>query len=281
MSSKAAISPSFVESAEGRLFVMEYIPDASVDRHHAIIFVPPFAEEMNRCRVTVSRQARALAEIGFRPIVFDLYGTGESGGDFSEASWAIWCKNISAIVEHCAGAACDQYSFVAIRFGALLLLDRSANLLDRAGKVVLWQPCTTGKSFLRQFLRLRIASQMTSNTADKETVGQLMSEFTAGSDLEIGGYSVSPQLALAIESADLSSFGGANLPPVFWFDMVPAVDSELAVVSQNVIRRWRSLGVGVDAVPVIGERFWSTVETTIATNLIDETTALFVEGGKP
>ena len=52
--------------------------------------VPPFAEEMNKCRPMVTEVALGLAESGIASIVPDLYGTGDSGGDFSEGDWETW-----------------------------------------------------------------------------------------------------------------------------------------------------------------------------------------------
>ena len=50
--------PGFVEVAGRRLFTLEFIPGGAC--RGAVLYLPPFAEEMNRLRSHVAAQARAL-----------------------------------------------------------------------------------------------------------------------------------------------------------------------------------------------------------------------------
>ena len=86
------MNPFFLVGGQGTLFAIYYPPAAGVPRRDGVLYVPPFAEEMNKSRRLVALQARRLAAAGFGVLVPDLYGTGDSAGDFAEARWSIWRK---------------------------------------------------------------------------------------------------------------------------------------------------------------------------------------------
>ena len=70
----------YVSGLAGKIFVLEFVPSGT--SRGSIIIVPPFAEEMNRSRKMLSAQARRLMQIGYRVWLPDLFGTGDSQGDF-------------------------------------------------------------------------------------------------------------------------------------------------------------------------------------------------------
>lgn len=275
MSKAIAINPAFIESLHGRIFVSEFLPDADRDRGHVVVFVPPFAEEMNRSRRMLAVQARALAASGVRSVVFDLPCTGDSEGDFGAARWDMWCDSVATVVEWSTAQQDDSFSLIATRLGAMLAFDAGRGVVGDASRIVLWQPCTSGKSFLRQFLRLRLASQLSANQADRETVGQLMDRFAAGEATEVAGYEVAAELAVAIEAAVLTVPPGVGNVPIDWFEIVAATDAPVPVAARNAADRIAADQATVNMRTVTGDRFWDTVETTVAPQLVIATTALF------
>lgn len=56
----------------------------------AIVYLHPFAEEMNKARRMAALQSRALAKAGFNVLQIDLLGCGDSSGDFADATWEAW-----------------------------------------------------------------------------------------------------------------------------------------------------------------------------------------------
>ena len=56
----------------------------------ALLYLHPFAEEMNRSRRMAALQARELARKGWYVLQLDLSGCGDSEGDFGEATWEAW-----------------------------------------------------------------------------------------------------------------------------------------------------------------------------------------------
>jgi hypothetical protein len=73
--------PAFIDGSGGRLFTLYFAPDAAVSARGGLLFIPPFAEELNRSRHMVVKTARALAAAGWGVLLLDLFGTGDSEGD--------------------------------------------------------------------------------------------------------------------------------------------------------------------------------------------------------
>ncbi len=83
-----------------------------------VMIVSPFAEEMNRCRLWLTKTAVGLAENGVQTLVFDLPGTGDSPMAFGDATWSAW---VDATRRAYAWANRGSSVFVlGVRFGALL-----------------------------------------------------------------------------------------------------------------------------------------------------------------
>ena len=76
----------FLDMEPGQRFCL-FHPPAGTCRG-AALYVPPFGEEMNKSRRMAALQARALAAAGFGVLQLDLYGCGDSSGEFAEARWA-------------------------------------------------------------------------------------------------------------------------------------------------------------------------------------------------
>ena len=62
-----------------------YFPPCSTQPRGGVLYCPPFAEEMNKSRRMAALQARAFAKAGYGVLLLDLYGCGDSSGDFSDA----------------------------------------------------------------------------------------------------------------------------------------------------------------------------------------------------
>ncbi|RLA42511.1 MAG: hypothetical protein DRQ97_13905 [Gammaproteobacteria bacterium] len=75
---------------------------------------------MNKARPMVNRQARLLAEQGYCVVVPDLYGTGDSSGDFGEADWARWCDDITATLHWIKSSGGQSVCLWGLRLGCLL-----------------------------------------------------------------------------------------------------------------------------------------------------------------
>ena len=59
-----------------------------------LLYLHPFAEEMNKSRRMAALACRALAAAGFAVLQIDLRGCGDSSADFGDASWADWQADV-------------------------------------------------------------------------------------------------------------------------------------------------------------------------------------------
>jgi hypothetical protein len=93
---------------------------------------------MNKTRRMSARMARLLSGAGWRVVQRDLYGCGDSAGDFADASWAAWLDDVDAELRQ-ADTSRPVWLW-CVRAGALLA---SAVLVGRPEvNLLLWQPVT-------------------------------------------------------------------------------------------------------------------------------------------
>jgi exosortase A-associated hydrolase 2 len=266
--------PFFLEAQGRRLYAIHFSATSAAGTggpRRAALVLAPFAEEMNRSRRMMTLQAETLAARGIEVLVFDYSGTGDSGGEFASARWDAWLSDCEAALGWLKDDGSEIVHFVGIRLGAVL-----ASLLKRrhgadAGQLVLWQPVVSGRTFLTQFLRIRIAASLEEGTG-RETTASLRDRFEAGETLEIAGYEVPAPLAMAIDELRLIDLAPPAGTVVHWFDL-SAEGSALLPASRPVAEAWQAAGPTVLAEPISGEPFWSIQEVTVAPRLIAATAA--------
>ena len=81
-------TPFFLPGRAGNLFTLYHRPAAPACCRGGVLYVHPFANEMNYTRRAAALLARALAGRGWGVLQVDLFGCGDSDGDFRDASWA-------------------------------------------------------------------------------------------------------------------------------------------------------------------------------------------------
>jgi exosortase A-associated hydrolase 2 len=269
--------PFYLPAARGERFCI-FHPTAGTPRG-AILYLHPFAEEMNKSRRMAALQARMLAAHGFAVLQIDLFGCGDSSGEFDEARWEIWKQDVSLAVQWLRRRVSAPIRLWGLRLGALLALEFAAVSNEVFGGFLLWQPVVSGESFLTQFLRLRVATGMLTDDAAKTTTGALRKELDAGAVLEVAGYELAPELAHTIERLKL-----AELPPlgtpVHWLEVLAEAGRALSPASQRVADSWIENGVKLELRSVAGQPFWNTVEITECPELLAETTRVVVEAAR-
>jgi exosortase A-associated hydrolase 2 len=242
-----------------------------MEERGGVLYVPPFAEEMNKSRRMAALQARLLAAAGFGVLIPDLHGTGDSAGDFADARWAVWRDDVARGGAWLRRRGHQRLCLWGLRLGGLLAAELAGEL--GATRLLLWQPALSGERFLQQFLRLRL-------TADRlkgggETMARLREMLAAGQSLEVGGYQLHPELASALERVrPTAPVGGTR---VDWFELAGAPGASLPPASQRVVDEWRGAGVSVHVRTTAGEAFWSTQEMAVAPALLDATLAALHE----
>jgi len=264
--------PFFLDNAPGQRFCL-YHPPAGACRG-AVLYVHPFGEEMNKTRRMAALQARALAALGYGVLQIDLHGCGDSSGDFGEARWEHWQRDVALGADWLQRELGRPVSLWGLRLGALLALEHARGAAAGAiERIVLWQPVSAGAQYLTQFLRLRVASEMMGDTKSGGT-DALRAALRAGESLEIAGYELAPELADAIEARNAAALA-VSACPVHWLEVVAAPDRPLSPVSVRVLDAWRQAGTEVHDQTVVGQSFWATQEITECAALIDATCAIF------
>jgi exosortase A-associated hydrolase 2 len=270
----AAFEPLFLPAANGERFCIYHPPAAA--RRGGVVYLHPFAEEMNKSRRMAALQSRMLAARGFAVLQIDLFGCGDSSGDFGDASWEIWQHDVALAVQWLGQRVGGSVALWGLRLGALLALD-SARLCDPApARFVLWQPVISGESFVTQFLRLRVATEMIADGAAQTSTQDLRNELSAGGVLEIAGYDLTRKLTNAIDGLKLAELAPRDAT-VHWFEVVADTNGSLSPASRRVADAWIARGVEANIHAVAGEPFWNTIEITECPALLAETTRVVAE----
>ncbi len=271
----APAQPFFLQADCGRRFCLYHPPQAEKECRGAFIYVHPFGEEMNKSRRMAALQARAFAAMGFGVLQIDLYGCGDSSGDFSDARWDIWKQDIVAAREWLEERVSAPVSLWGLRLGALLALDFAKSAKRKLDHIILWQPVISGESFLTQFLRLRLANEMLSadrgSGASTGGTSALRNTLRAGESLEVAGYELTPELASAIDGLKAVELAVTD-SPVHWFEIVAEPGRPMTPIGGKVVSAWRQSEVKLFLHLVPCPPFWATQEIAECPELVTATT---------
>ncbi|MCC6473266.1 MAG: hydrolase 2, exosortase A system-associated, partial [Burkholderiales bacterium] len=210
--------PFFLPAPAGERLCLFHPPRAAL--RAAVLYLHPFAEEMNKSRRMAALGARALAARGCAVLQIDLYGCGDSSGDFGDASWEAWLEDAALALGWLRARADAPLALWGLRLGALLALDAARQGAASPERFLLWQPVASGEAMLTQFLRLRVAGEMLAEGKAATGVQDLRSRLAAGAAQEIAGYMLSPALAASIDALRLSELRPAR-GAVHWLEVVP------------------------------------------------------------
>jgi len=255
----------FLNTDAGKLLITQFIPDIEHSIRLNVIVVPPFAEEANKSRKMLADFGRQAATYNIRVSLIDLFGTGDSEGDFCAASWAIWQQNIKDLYQELKRQDPDvDIQFVGLRTGALLALDycmQQSQAVNTPQSLMLWQPVLNGQQFITQFMRLRLAADMM-NTQAKLTMADLQQELAENGSIEIAGYNLNHSLSEAIAQLNLMHL--TQLPvdlKLAWVEIGLPPTQKIKPISQKTIAQWQ-LHNNVSSCFINGDSFWQTQEIT-------------------
>jgi exosortase A-associated hydrolase 2 len=261
------ITPFFIESPRGPLFCLYLAPQTNTIRG-GVLYLHPFAEEMHKSRRMAALQARALATQGYAVLQIDLTGSGDSAGDFSDASWSAWKDDALLAYQWLAKTINKPIGLWGLRTGGLLALDISRQL-PAVDRLILWQPVTNGDLFLHQFLRIKLANEMLTRKQSKTNTKELRASLANGDSVEVAGYRLSPTMA-----HELAQIQFPALPPpcpVLWLEAGPDKDAQITPASHSIIDAWREAGAMVHAKALTSAPFWNTQEITESPEFITAT----------
>jgi len=246
----------FLDGARGQRFCLLHTPPVGQSVLGHVVYVHPFAEEMNASRRMAALNARALARAGFAVLQMDLMGCGDSSGHFEEASWDAWVNDVTLarhwMRERWPGAAW----LWGLRAGSLLAA-QACQLDSTPANLLLWQPVMSGKQHLNQFLRLQMAGDIARGEPNRGT-SRLMHLLEQGESVEVAGYSVSAALAQGLALADLDGLpAGTHL---ICLELGSAASEPVSPALAAQLQRWQDTGCNALTQVVEGAAFWQMQE---------------------
>lgn len=243
----------FIPSGCGNIFISCWKNTTQADT--AILCVPPLAEELNCSRRHIALQCEQLCEAGFDSYIMDYYGTGDSEGEFSEASLEIWQQDIDAAYCWVKQQGYKRIVLWGVRFGAILiaryLSDKPADGSLRS--LLFWQPVEQGQQIIRAMTRLK------SLQLGKGAVNETDNPY-----LDVAGYRYNNQFIADIESLTLSDYSAVlERFPVCWLVISRQSESSGRLVERYPdVQKWAE----VNAAP-----FWMIPEMTVQQELLEAT----------
>ncbi len=171
--------------AEGRpLFGFYHPPHEGPWRGVGVVLCPPIGTDRTRSDRAYRHLAERLAEAGFACLRFDLFGTGDSGGDETAPSLVrAWLDDVGLAVEEVRKrSGAPTVSLVGLRLGATLAMVHAAESAD-VDSLVLWSPYVSGAAFVSEVTKLHklylridpeLADAVPPQTEGDEALGMLL-----------------------------------------------------------------------------------------------------------
>ena len=258
----------------GQRLYLHHTPPEGMALKGAVVYVHPWAEEMNKCRRMAALASRALATQGWAVLQPDLLGCGDSSGDFGDATWEAWVDDIARAAHWLQARHPGAPLWLwGLRSGALLAT-AAAPRIGGPLNLLFWQPALQGKALLQQFLRLKAAVQLACG-GGKTILDAARADLAAGRPVEVAGYRLPAALAQGLEAATLVPPTPEAVGPgrLVWLEVSIQYEPTLAPAAQAAWPRWQVAGWQVQGHAVQGPAFWQTTEIEDAPSLLAATVA--------
>lgn len=252
------LRPFYLSKGDGsRRFCLLHgnVPEARA----CLLYIHPFAEEMNKTRRMVALQSRAFAEMNLAVLQIDLLGCGDSDGDFGDATWDDWIGDLDAAKAYWHSLSGAPLLLWALRAGCLLASECEKRWGDVPAQLW-WQPPSSGRQVFTHWLRMR-------QTADKiagrvSRAHDLRADLLAKRPIDIAGYACSPELLLPLEVAELHE----PRDKLAWFEVSSEPAAHVLPASEALLAGWAQKPEA--ACTIGGPKFWQTTEIEEAAALI-------------
>ena len=140
-------TPVWLEQGRWPIFAWLHEP-ASAPRG-AVVLVPPLLGEQAAAFALYRVVARAVARRGLVAVRFDYRGTGDSGGALAGSrSATAWFEGVDQAVMLARARCAGPLALLGVRSGALVAA-QSAVLRQDVDALVIWDPSSSGRVFLR------------------------------------------------------------------------------------------------------------------------------------
>jgi len=268
----------YLPGQAGNLFAMYYRRSESAPEAGDVLYVHPFAAEMAASRNVIAALARDLARAGFGVLTVDLFGCGDSSGDFAEARWEIWREDLATAVRWLQEQGHDRISLWGLRLGALLAMDFAAQSGENYERIVLWQPVLSGQAMLTQFLHMNLDEMAGGPAGSRLTQPEQRTSLGPGQTIEIAGYELASEFIHAIDKLNLEPLGNPFSGPIRWIEIGQTAEPSLRTESLQVIDAWRKRQMRVSSHTLSGLPFWLFPHSVSPHRIARDVIAIFARG---
>ncbi len=145
------MNPFFFGTTERRLFgIYEPAATATGGKRAAILCYPWGAEYFYAHR-TLRQLALKLSGAGFHTLRFDFYGTGDSGGEPTDADLIGWEADLeTAIKELTEITGLTKVTLIGMRLGGVVAARVASRLHSVIDALVMWDPVVSGPDYLNE-----------------------------------------------------------------------------------------------------------------------------------
>ena len=144
----ARATPLWFGPPQRPLFGWVHTPRENRARGAAVLCAPLFGEQ-DIAAYTLGRLAAELAGLGVLAIRFDYDGTADSSGSERDGRRVeAWRESVAHTVALAKDCGAPSVTLVGMRAGALMAASMAH--LPGVGSLVLWDPCESGRHFVRQ-----------------------------------------------------------------------------------------------------------------------------------
>lgn len=258
----------------GQRLYLHHTPSTGQALKGAVLYIHPWAEEMNKSRRMAALASHALAVEGWAVLQVDLLGCGDSSGDFGDATWQAWIDDVTGAAQWLAARHPGAPLWLwGLRAGALLATEAAPHI-NAPLNLLFWQPALQGKALLQQFLRLKAVAQLAVG-GGKAILHAARAELAASRPVEVTGYVLPAALARGLEAATLAPPLPSALPSgrLVWLEVSSQAEATLAPAAHAALPRWHAAGWQLQGQVVTGPAFWQTTEIEDAPALLAATVA--------
>jgi pimeloyl-ACP methyl ester carboxylesterase len=261
------MEPCYFGTDSHRLYGV--IPESPGSASLALVFCPPFAEEMVTTYARFATWGKQLGAEGIPVVRFHPFGTGESGGSFGEFNLT------SAVRDACSAADLARKRLSPSRLGYFgLRLGGTIAMLAACQRpvdlVVLWSPVTNISQYQRELFRGLLAKEMVHQgvTKVRRTTQDMIAELETGRPVDLMGYEFSPQLYREMAAAGK----WPETPPakhVIWLARPAEEKTATAIVEQ-----WKKSDSRIDFAVLPEPAFWEEFGSAFADRFAAKTLEL-------
>jgi exosortase A-associated hydrolase 2 len=271
-------SPFFLPGRAGNLFALYHRPAGPAGCRGGVLYIHPFANEMNHTRRAAALLARALAGRGWGVLQVDLFGCGDSDGDFRDANWETWVDDVTTAFGWLQERVDGRVGLVGIRLGGLLALDFASRVRRNIDRILLWQPVVNGQQMMTEFLRLRLLSDaIGERVGESATTQELRQKINSGEPVEVVGYEMMAQLGQAIAQLHIAQLRLADDTPIRWVEVVSRAEDPGRPLAQTTVNAWQAEGHEATLHLIAGRPFWSSPRIHNSRDMTDIIVRIFEE----